>query len=150
MALVDIKGVSKAYVRDSQQIPVFQRMDLVIEKGEFLSLMGPSGSGKSTLLNLIAGLDKPTEGSIVVDGEDVTRMKPRHLAGWRARHIHFKLWAGEQTRLITQMYFEGDPLLEQDGPIQSLPEEQRPLLITSPVADEESGLPLHRFDIALA
>ncbi len=71
-------------------------------------------------------------------------------AGWRARHIHFKLWAGEQTRLITQMYFEGDPLLEQDGPIQSLPEEQRPLLITSPVADEESGLPLHRFDIALA
>jgi protocatechuate 3,4-dioxygenase beta subunit len=70
--------------------------------------------------------------------------------GWRARHIHFKLWAGDATKLITQMYFEGDPLLEQDAEILGLPEAQRPLLITSPVADADTGLPLHRFDIALA
>lgn len=71
-------------------------------------------------------------------------------AGWRARHIHFKLWSGDRTRLITQMYFEDDPLLEKDGLFMRVPEDQRHLLITSPVADEDSGLPLHRFDIALA
>lgn len=70
--------------------------------------------------------------------------------GWRAQHIHFKLWAGEETKLITQMYFAGDPLLAQDEEILGLPEDQRPLLITSAVADGDSGLPLHRFDIALA
>lgn len=71
-------------------------------------------------------------------------------SGWRARHIHFKLWSDENTKLVTQMYFEGDPLLEQDGQIMGLPEEQRPLLITTPVADDDTGLPLHRFDLVLA
>lgn len=71
-------------------------------------------------------------------------------SGWRAQHIHFKLWSEDRTQLITQMYFEGDPLLTQDGQILSLPEDQRHLLITAPVTDEASGLPLHQFDIALA
>lgn len=70
--------------------------------------------------------------------------------GWRARHIHFKLWSGESTELITQMYFEGDPLLAQDIVVLRIPEDQRPLVITNPAEDESTGLPLHRFDIALA
>lgn len=71
-------------------------------------------------------------------------------SGWRAQHIHFKLWSEDRTQLITQMYFEGDPLLTQDGQILSLPEDQRHLLITAPVKDEDTGLPLHNFDLALA
>lgn len=89
MPLVEIRDLSKVYRRDHQEIPVFQDLNLDMEKGEFLALMGPSGSGKSTLLNLIAGLDRPTTGRIVVDAEDVTSMSPRELAAWRARHVGF-------------------------------------------------------------
>lgn len=89
MPLVEIRNLSKVYYRDHQQIPVFEGLNLDIEKGEFLGLMGPSGSGKSTLLNLIAGLDKPSGGRIVAEGEDVTSMSPRELAAWRARHVGF-------------------------------------------------------------
>jgi putative ABC transport system ATP-binding protein len=89
MALVEIRNLAKVYQRDSQAIPVFEGIDLEIEKGEFLVLMGPSGSGKSTLLNLIAGLDWPTAGTIHVGGEEVTGMSRRQLAAWRSRHVGF-------------------------------------------------------------
>ncbi len=89
MPLVEIRDLSKVFYRDSQQIPVFEGVNLEMEQGEFLSLMGPSGSGKSTLLHLLAGLDKPTAGRIIVGGAEVTGMKRRQLAAWRAHHIGF-------------------------------------------------------------
>lgn len=89
MALLEIRNLAKVYQRDSQRIPVFERIDLDIEAGEFLVLMGPSGSGKTTLLNLIAGLDRPTTGEISVGGALVTRMSLRQLAAWRSRHVGF-------------------------------------------------------------
>ena len=89
MALVEISNLTKIYYRDSQQIPVLEAVDLQMESGAFLALMGPSGSGKTTLLNMLAGLDKPTSGSIVVDGQEITGMKPKQLAAWRARHVGF-------------------------------------------------------------
>ncbi len=89
MALLEVRNLSKVYYRDSQQIPVFEDIDLSIEAGEFLALMGPSGSGKTTLLNLIAGLDTPTTGEIVVGGENIAAMSRRQLAAWRSRHVGF-------------------------------------------------------------
>lgn len=89
MGLVEIRELSKVYERDSQAISVFEDINLTIQSGEFLVLMGPSGSGKTTLLNLVAGLDKPSTGTIVVGEEEVTRMSPRRLAAWRARHVGF-------------------------------------------------------------
>src|SRR4051812_5520340 len=89
MALVEIRNVTKAYHRDSQEIPVFTGVNMDIAQGEFLALMGPSGSGKSTLLNLLAGLDRPSSGRIEVGGDDVTSMNGKRLAAWRARHIGF-------------------------------------------------------------
>ncbi len=89
MALVEIQELTKVFYRDSQKIPVFEGVNLEMEQGEFLSLMGPSGSGKSTLLHLLAGLDKPTSGLISVGGANVTGMKRRELAAWRAQHIGF-------------------------------------------------------------
>jgi putative ABC transport system ATP-binding protein len=89
MALVEIRDVTKAYRRDSQEIPVLTGVNMDIAQGEFLALMGPSGSGKSTLLNLLAGLDRPNSGRITVAGEDVTRMTGKQLAAWRARHVGF-------------------------------------------------------------
>ena len=87
--LVEIRDLTKIYRRGSETINVFEGVDLDIREGEFLALMGPSGSGKSTLLNILAGLDTPDRGSVVVDGQDITRMKARQLAAWRAAHIGF-------------------------------------------------------------
>jgi len=89
MALVEIKDLTKGYYRNSGRIPVLEGVDLTVEKGQFLALMGPSGSGKTTLLNVMAGLDSPDAGTVTVDGEEITRMSPKQLATWRARHIGF-------------------------------------------------------------
>lgn len=89
MALVEIRDVDKSFQREEQRIDVFTGLSLDIESGSFTALMGPSGSGKSTLLNLIAGLDKPTRGTVRVGGELVSAMSPGQLAAWRARHIGF-------------------------------------------------------------
>ena len=89
MALIELRDVSKSYKRDALEIPVLDRVSISVPEGDFLALMGPSGSGKSTLLNLLAGIDRPTHGSIQVGGTDITRLSDRALASWRARHIGF-------------------------------------------------------------
>jgi putative ABC transport system ATP-binding protein len=89
MALVEVRNVNKSFQRDTQVIEVFERLTLDFEERSFTALMGPSGSGKSTLLNLIAGLDRPTSGTITVGGAEVSAMRPSALAAWRARHIGF-------------------------------------------------------------
>ncbi len=86
---IKLSGVSKAYERDTLQIPVLNTVDLAIEEGEFLALMGPSGSGKTTLLNLIAGIDRPTTGTVHVLGNDIVAMSETALAKWRANTVGF-------------------------------------------------------------
>jgi putative ABC transport system ATP-binding protein len=87
--LVTIDNVRKVYKRDAFEVPVLNGISLDVERGDFLALMGPSGSGKTTLLNLIAGIDHPTSGRIVVDGKEISRFSETALATWRARHIGF-------------------------------------------------------------
>ena len=89
MALVEIRDVSKSFSRDAERIDVFDRLSMDIEQGTFTALMGPSGSGKSTLLNLIAGLDKPTSGTVRVGGAEVSAMTAAQLAEWRSRNVGF-------------------------------------------------------------
>jgi putative ABC transport system ATP-binding protein len=84
-----MRGVSKLFHRGSEDIRVLDALDLDIQPGEFLALMGPSGSGKSTLLNLLAGLDQPTSGQIAIGGDRIEAMSRRQLANWRARHVGF-------------------------------------------------------------
>ncbi len=88
-ALIELRGVSKSYLRGAQVVPVLTGIDLDVGRGEFVALMGPSGSGKSTLLNLVAGIDKPDAGAIRIDGEDITRLGEGELAGWRAASVGF-------------------------------------------------------------
>lgn len=88
-SIVAIKDVSKSYRRDSIEIPVLQNISMDVNEGDFLALMGPSGSGKTTLLNLIAGIDKPDAGSILVANIDVPSLSESELAKWRARHVGF-------------------------------------------------------------
>jgi putative ABC transport system ATP-binding protein len=87
--IVEIRGISKSYLRGSQVVPVLRDITFDIGDGEFLALMGPSGSGKSTLLNLIAGIDKADSGVITVGGVDITNLTEVELARWRAVHVGF-------------------------------------------------------------
>ena len=89
MALVEIRDVYKSFQREEQRIDVFTGLTLDIEAGSFTALMGPSGSGKSTLLNLIAGLDRPTSGTVRVAGANVSEMSASQLAAWRSRNVGF-------------------------------------------------------------
>ena len=89
MALIDLRDVTKSYRRDQIEIPVLDGVTITVDGGDFLGLMGPSGSGKSTLLNLLAGIDRPTRGSIRIGEVEISRLSERALAGWRARHIGF-------------------------------------------------------------
>jgi putative ABC transport system ATP-binding protein len=86
---VELRDVRKCYGRDGQAITVLDGVNLRVGKGEFLALMGPSGSGKSTLLNLIAGIDRPTSGSVVVAGTELTRLSEGALARWRSENVGF-------------------------------------------------------------
>src|SRR5229473_1704692 len=87
--IVQVLGVHKFFTRGSEQIDVLQDLSLEVTEGEFLGLMGPSGSGKTTLLNLIAGLDKPSQGDIWVGDNKISQMSEGELARWRTRHIGF-------------------------------------------------------------
>jgi putative ABC transport system ATP-binding protein len=87
--IVAISRLSKSYRRGDQVVPVLRDISLAIAAGDFIALMGPSGSGKSTLLNLIAGIDKPDSGELLVDGEDITKLPEYDLADWRASHVGF-------------------------------------------------------------
>lgn len=88
-ALAELKGVSRVYQKGKERVEVLHELDLVIPDGDFLALMGPSGSGKTTLLNLLGGLDKPTAGSVIVGGAELSSMSNSQLSRWRATHVGF-------------------------------------------------------------
>lgn len=87
--VVEIRSLSKSYRRGGQIVPVLQDITFDIMSGDFVALMGPSGSGKSTLLNLIAGIDKPDSGTLLVGGIDITLLSEAELADWRAHNVGF-------------------------------------------------------------
>lgn len=89
MALVEIRGITKQYRKGDDVITPLDAVDLDMERGEFVALTGPSGTGKSTLLNLLAGIDRPTSGSIHVDGVAITSMSRASLTDWRAAHLGY-------------------------------------------------------------
>lgn len=86
---IRLTGIVKIYTRGSQKVEVLHGLSLDIRKGEFISIMGPSGSGKTTLLNLIAGLDTPTSGELVVANERIDKLSRAQRSAWRARNIGF-------------------------------------------------------------
>ena len=89
MALVEVRNVSKSFFKGEREITPLRGANLDVESGESVSLMGASGSGKSTLLNLIAGIDRPTSGQIVVNGTDINGLSRTQLAHWRAKNVGY-------------------------------------------------------------
>jgi putative ABC transport system ATP-binding protein len=110
-SIVTLSGISKTFYRGKEPIPVLESLDLDVPTGSFEALMGPSGSGKSTLLNLIAGLDRPTKGSVKVAGSDLTNMSDGELAKWRSQTIGFIFQSFNQIPVLTAAQNVELPLL---------------------------------------
>jgi putative ABC transport system ATP-binding protein len=87
MSVIEARGVRKTYESEGTPVRALRGLDMTMDEGEFIAVMGPSGCGKSTLLNLVAGLDAPTEGEIIVAGESLTDKDENQLARMRRRHI---------------------------------------------------------------
>jgi len=89
VTLIECRGLTREYKKGENIIRPLDGLDLDVERGEFLALMGPSGSGKTTLLNLIAGIDRPTGGTLTIDGVDITGLGRNALASWRSEHVGY-------------------------------------------------------------
>jgi len=87
--MITCKSISKSYTKGTNIVTPLENLDLEVGRGEFLALMGPSGSGKTTLLNLISGIDSPTSGSLVIDGENIAAFTRKQLTQWRARKVGY-------------------------------------------------------------
>jgi putative ABC transport system ATP-binding protein len=89
MAMVDVRNVTKVYRKDAEELVVLNGLSLAVQEGDYAALMGPSGSGKSTLLNLIAGIDRPTSGDVIVAGTNVGQLGETQLASFRSHNVGF-------------------------------------------------------------
>ncbi|MCR9247973.1 MAG: ABC transporter ATP-binding protein [bacterium] len=89
MSLIELHGVTKTFASGSETVTPISELDFTVEQGEFVCLMGPSGSGKTTLLHMLAGIDRPTTGRVIVAGEEVSTLSPTELARWRTRAVGY-------------------------------------------------------------
>jgi putative ABC transport system ATP-binding protein len=112
-AWVTLRGVARPYVRGTERIEALREIDLEIAPGAFVALLGPAGAGKTTLLNIIAGLDTPHTGAVVVAGERLDTLGPRELADWRARHVGFVFYVDSLVPALTLEHNVEIPLLAQ-------------------------------------
>jgi putative ABC transport system ATP-binding protein len=111
--IVAARDVAKVYQLGKTEVHALRHVDLVVERGEFLSIAGPSGSGKTTLLNLIGGVDVPTSGTVWVDGEDTSRLSERALTRLRLDHIGFIFQTFNLVAVLTVFQNVEFPLLLQ-------------------------------------
>ncbi|MBN1578498.1 MAG: ABC transporter ATP-binding protein [Chitinispirillaceae bacterium] len=130
MSIIELKDVTKTFNAATVPIHAVGGVDLTIDEGEFAAIVGPSGSGKTTLLNLIGGLDEPTSGSIIIDGTDITRLKPGERTRFRLRNIGFVFQSYNLIPVLTVyenagfiMELRGDPAAERDRRVRRLLDE---------------------------
>ena len=87
--IVELKNVSKVYKIGDNEFKALDNIDLSLNKGEMIVVLGPSGAGKSTLLNLIGGMDTPTSGNVIIDGENISEYNENKLSDYRAENVGF-------------------------------------------------------------
>lgn len=106
-AVIELKGVTKTYKLGDEVLNALDAVDLSVRSGEFIAITGPSGSGKSTLANIIGGLDRPSSGTVLIDGSDLSHVRDRQLSDYRNKHIGFVFQSfnlqGTQTALENVM-----------------------------------------------
>lgn len=127
MSIINITNLTKIYDGAGIKVKAVDNIDLRFEKGEFAAIVGPSGSGKTTLLNMLGGLDRPTSGAVVIDGQNIWELSPRKLTNFRLNKIGFVfqsynlipvLTAGENTEFI--MHLQGKSKSERNQRTQEL------------------------------
>ena len=131
MAQVELKGVSKSYRAGEVDVPVLDGIDLQVEKGEVLVILGPSGSGKTTLLNLVAGIDRPDEGQVLVGSRDLAGLEDEELTRYRRTRVGY----------VFQFFNLLPTLTAKENVAVSLELLERP-------DDEEVARALHKVDLA--
>ena len=114
MAYIKCRNLTRTYTKGTTTITPLKNLDLDIQEGSFTALMGPSGSGKTTLLNLLAGIDTPTSGSLVIDGVDISELSNSKLASWRAENIGYIFQLYNLVPVLTAYENVELPLLLQD------------------------------------
>ncbi|MCM1334463.1 MAG: ABC transporter ATP-binding protein [Bacteroides sp.] len=111
MAFIEVTGLRKVYRLGQEKVYVLKKVDLRIERGEICCILGTSGSGKSTLLNMLAGLEKPTRGSIVINGTDIAKLSERRLAKFRQENTGFIFQSYNLLPQLTSLENVGMPLM---------------------------------------
>ena len=101
MSIVEVKNIQRNYQQGEHSVRALRGVDLTVEKGEFTALMGPSGSGKTTLLNIIGGLDKPNEGEVRIDGQDLSALSSGELSDLRLHKLGFVFQAYNLIPVLT-------------------------------------------------
>ncbi len=130
MAVIQVKNLHKTYKSGEVEVHAIRGIDLEIEQGEFTAIVGPSGSGKTTLLNLIGGLDEPTQGTVIINGTDITKLKDNQLIDFRLWNIGFVFQAYNLIPVLTAseniefiMHLQGKPKEERRRRAMELLEE---------------------------
>jgi putative ABC transport system ATP-binding protein len=139
--MVRLEKVTKTYGSDGMEVRALRGIDLAIEPGEFTVVMGPSGSGKSTLLNLIGGLDKPTEGRVLIDGQDTGELSRSQLSRIRLEKIGFVFQAYNLIPVLTAYENAEYVLMLQGSPAAERRERVMGLLETVGLAGMENRFP---------
>jgi len=139
MTILETRALKKYYGQGSHQIRAVDNVDLVINEGEFIVIVGSSGSGKTTLLNLLGGLDRPTSGQVIIGGKDIFAMNNRHLTIFRRRQIGFVFQSYNLIPVLSTWENVTLPLELDAKPIDQ--DYLEDLLLTLNLADKKSTLP---------
>lgn len=139
--VVQVEAVHKIHRRGPEEIDVLKGVDLQVPAGEFLALMGPSGSGKTTLLNIMAGIDSPTSGKVIIHGSDISQFNEDQLAAWRTRNIGYIFQAYNLVPVLTAYENVELPLLLLHLPAKRRHEQVMNALEAVGLADRRQHLP---------
>ncbi len=157
MSLLSVKNLKKIYKQGDQKVSALAGLDLEVEKGKFVSIMGPSGSGKSTLLHLIGGLDKATSGTVEIDGKNINKFNDRDLSVFRRRRLGFIFQFFNLLPTMTALENVALPLLLDGKPMDEIHDKASLLLKDLGLAkrsdhtpDQLSGGEMQRVAIARA
>ena len=119
MSYVELRSLYKIYKQGQNEVFALNGLSAVIEKGEFLAILGPSGSGKSTLLHILGGLDSPTKGSVIIDGADISEYSDQELAKYRRKTVGFVFQSFNLLPALTVQENIEMPVLIDEGEIDN-------------------------------
>ena len=140
-AVIDIQGITKTYVNGKLSVPVLHGIDLQVNKGEFVSIMGPSGSGKSTFMNILGCLDRPTTGSYRLNGDEVATLSDDELAFVRNKQIGFVFQSFNLLTKLTALENVALPMIYAGMDKKSRNERAAALLSSVGLGDRMDHLP---------